>query len=150
MCPGTGRTIRVMEAPFQMTRRRRRPWINITPLVDVMLLLLIFIMVSSTFRSQQGLDIDLPHAQASESQPLSSHEIVVNAAGQIFFGEHAVDPDQLREALRVLFTEEPGAILVLRGDKAAPYASVVTAMDIAREMGGARLVLPTTPLESAP
>ena len=76
-----------MHGPFGSWRRKRRPNINITPLIDVMFLLLIFFMVSSTFRERLGIDIALPEAQSAREQELEPHEITVGPEGELFFGE---------------------------------------------------------------
>ena len=113
-----------------------------------MFLLLIFFMVSSTFKSQLGIDIALPKAEGASSQEVTSYEITVDRDGAIFFGETPVSEDVLRETLRQVVTDEPNARLVLRADERADFGPVIRAVDIAREVGGERLVIPTAPLES--
>lgn len=139
-----------MDGPFQSGKRTRKPIINITPLIDVMLILLIFVMTSSTFRRSFGIDVTLPSAASSAQQPRSPYEILVLASGDIRLGDLIVTPDQLRAALRQAIAQDAEATFVLRGDKAAPFQSVVTAIDIAREAGGTRLVIPTEPISPSP
>ena len=122
---------------------RRRPTINITSLIDVMFLLLIFFMVSSTFREHLGIDVTLPHAESAAEQTVETHEITVTVEGEFFFGEQRVDDTGLRESIVTLLRDEPEAILVLRADEGASFGRVVRAIDIARSAGGARLVIPT-------
>ncbi len=124
-------------------RPRRRPTINITSLIDVMFLLLIFFMVSSTFREHLGIDVTLPHAESAVEQKLDTHEITVNSKGEFYFGEQLVDETGLEESLLALLREAPDAILVLRADEDADFGRVVRAIDITRNAGGAKLIIPT-------
>ncbi|HNT87353.1 MAG TPA: biopolymer transporter ExbD [Candidatus Hydrogenedentes bacterium] len=132
-----------MDGPFQSRRVRRRPGINITPLIDVMFILIIFFTVSSTFRSHIGLDILLPRAVTGVEQEHALYEIVVDGSGAIFWEGRPVDTASLRAMLRELLAREPDATIILQGDEAAPFQAIITAMDAAREAGGVRLILPT-------
>ena len=131
-----------MSAPFNARRHRRRPSINITSLIDVMFLLLIFFMVSSTFREHFGIDVTLPEAQTAERADVTTHEITVSQEGQFYFGQRLVDEEGLRRAITDLLADDPEASLVLRADDKADFGRVIRAIDIAREVGGTRLVIP--------
>ena len=132
-----------MDDAFGRRRARRRPSINITPLIDVMLLLLIFVMVSSTFRQHLGVDITLPKAATAEGQDVEPHEIGVRADGTLLWAGEDVTPEALRAALDALIAESPEALVTLRADEQAPFQDVLTAIDITRSAGGARLIIPT-------
>lgn len=132
-----------MHPSFHMGPRRRRPAITITPLIDVMLLLLIFFMLTSTFRQDTGIDITLPEARSGAAQELELHEVVVDQEGRLFFGATPVDEAGLRQQLTELLAGDPSAQLVLRADAGADFGRVVRAIDIAREAGGEHLIIPT-------
>ncbi len=137
-----------MTGAFGSRRSRRRPTINITSLIDVMFLLVIFLTVSTTFREQIGLEIDLPQAVTSEShQKETPQEIIVTRDGELFFGGQSVDEQGLREALKRFCETNPETPIILRADKQADFGPVVRAMDIAREVGGTKLIIPTEELE---
>jgi len=140
-----------MDGVFGMRRRLRRPTINITSLIDVMFLLLIFFMVSSTFREQIGIDITLPVAATATEQQPAQQVITVRADGAILFGpDQAVTaPEQLRHALQELLAADPETVLLLRADEAAAFQDVITVIDIARSVGGSRLIIPTEPLRNS-
>ena len=138
-----------MNGAFNTNRAKRRPTINITSLIDVMFLLLIFFMVSSTFKEELGIDISLPEAESATSQEVSSHDISVDRDGNYYFGQQKVDERGLRELLTALLEEDPDAQLVLRADKSASFGRVARVLDIARAVGGKRLVIPTEFLEPA-
>lgn len=136
-----------MEEPFGHSPRPRRPIINITPLVDVMLLLLIFFMVTSTFRDMRALDLQLPEAVSGEAQPRDLHEITVMQDGALSFNGMSMDHEELRTALRDTLAHDAGARIVLRADKRTPYAHVVHVLDLARGEGVGHLILPVIPAE---
>jgi biopolymer transport protein ExbD len=132
-----------MDGAFGTRRHRRKPFINITSLVDVLFILLLFLMVSTTFQQHLGLNISVPAAATASQQNLDSHEISVTQAGEYYFGGQRVDENGLRSALAEALKKDPKAMLVLRADEGANFGKVVRAMDIAREMGGEKLVIPT-------
>ncbi len=139
-----------MLGPFSSSRPRRRAAINITSLIDVMFLLLIFFMVSSTFRNQLGIDLQLPAARTATEQDQPAHEIVVERDGQFLWGTQRVDGEGLRRALTQVPREgEEFAEVVLRADAHADFGRVIEAMDIAREVGGTRLIIPTDPVAAS-
>ncbi len=139
-----------MSGAFNSPKRKRGPAINITPLIDVMFLLLIFFMVSSTFREHLGIEISLPEAESATDHDVEAHEISVSRGGAFYLGREKLDEDGLRSALEALLEMEPQATLVLRADREADFGRVVRAMDIARNVGGERLIIPTELLEVVP
>lgn len=132
-----------MRTAFGGHRPRRRPHVNITSLIDVMFILLIFLMVTTTFREHMGIRILLPEVGNAEKQELAPHEITVSEAGELFFGEQRVSEEGLRGSLQRLFKDDPEATLVLRADQKADFGIVIRAIDIARQFGGQRLIIPT-------
>lgn len=132
-----------MTAPFNARRHKRKPHINITSLIDVMFLLLIFFMLTSTFRQQLGVDISLPEAETASETEVEFHEIAVSEDGAFYFGSRGVDDAGLREAVRTLMEENPEAKIVLRADANADFGRVIRAIDIARGVGGTQLIIPT-------
>lgn len=138
-----------MTQPFGARRHRRRPHINLTSLIDVMFLLLIFFMVSSTFRNGFGIEVDLPKAETSAETKSTPEEVVVDERGNYFFDGKPVDEDGLRQAIVALLQERPDATLVLRADEAADFGRAVRAIDIVRSVGGSKLIIPTERPEQA-
>ena len=136
-----------MSGPFNSPIQRRRPVINIASLIDVMFLLLIFFMVSATFRDQPGMDLTLPGAETAEGGEAPSYTVTVDREGRIFVGEDAVDEEGLRESISALLAEDPEAQFTLRADETADFGRVIRVVDIARSVGGRRVIIPTRPLE---
>jgi biopolymer transport protein ExbD len=132
-----------MEGAFGSSQRRRRPSINITPLIDVMFLLLIFFMVSSTFRDQEGIDITLPEAQTGAQQERTNYTINVTAEDSLLFDGDPVTPDALKKIMGNLHRDEPDAVVTLSADEASSWQAVVHVIDTARDVGSTQLNIPT-------
>ncbi len=113
--------------------------LNMTPLIDVVFLLLIFFMVSTTFQKETELKVQLP--QASEQAPTEeSHsiELVINARGGYFVNGRELNDSSMvtvRNAINKLARGKKDTPLVIRADAMAPHQSVITAMDAAGQLG---------------
>src|SRR5215467_8745667 len=119
--------------------------INVTPLVDVMLVLLIIFMVTAPIL-QQGVTIDLPKVAAG---PLSGEEeqLVVNVtkSGQVLLNDTPLELDQLTEKLRAIAAARPDRQLFVRADQAVPYGQVMRVMGAVHDAGLVRVGLVTEP-----
>ncbi|MFO7774684.1 MAG: biopolymer transporter ExbD [Candidatus Hydrogenedentota bacterium] len=132
-----------MSGPFNGAPLRRRPTINITSLIDVMFLLLIFFMVSATFRDERGLEVTLPEGGQAETNGAQPREIVVQEDGALFLDGEPVDDAELRGRLQALREEGPEVTVVLRADENAGWGRIVRVMDTVRAVGGARITAAT-------
>jgi len=124
------------------------PEISLTSLIDVVFLLLIFFMVSTTFEHQAVLKVDLPEAKnvtAPEDQP-NSFELVIDAKGQFYLNDRQL-VDGKRSTLEAAFIEAAGddrtIPVILRADAQTPHHFVVTAMDVTAQLGFKRLSIAT-------
>lgn len=124
------------------------PEISLTGLIDVVFLLLIFFMVSTTFEHQTVLKVDLPEAKnvsAPENQP-NSFELVIDPNGQFYLNDRQL-VDGKRSTLEAAFIEVAGEDrnipVVLRADAETPHHFVVTAMDVTAQLGFSRLSIAT-------
>ena len=119
--------------------------INVTPFVDVMLVLLIIFMVTAPMM-HQGIDVDLPE---TSTQPLRVTDepliLTVKKDGGVFVGRKEIQPEDLKEKLAAIFEGRDSKELFLRADKAAPYGAVVKALAAAREAGAKKLGMVTEP-----
>ena len=118
-------------------RRRSRPMseINVTPFVDVMLVLLIVFMVSAPLLTS-GVPVDLPEAQAKplaiEKEPIT---ITVDPEGRVFLQESEIEIDSLVERLGTVATEGLDERIYVRGDKTASYGTIMRVMGIINGAG---------------
>jgi biopolymer transport protein TolR len=119
--------------------------INVTPLVDVMLVLLIIFMVTAPIL-QQGVAVDLPKV---EGGPLAGQEeqLVVNVAkgGQLYLNDTVLTAEQLTGKLRAIAAERPDRQLYVRADQAVPYGQVMQVMAAVHAAGVSRVGLVTEP-----
>jgi biopolymer transport protein ExbD len=123
--------------------------IDITSLVDVVFLLLIFFMVTTTFATQSGIGVNLPQASARERPSTEAVSISITADGSLFLDRSRVTADGLRGGLRELRGQRGDeTVVVIRADEAVLHGKVVEAMDAARSAGFRRLAIATrTPAE---
>jgi biopolymer transport protein TolR len=132
-----------MGASLHSGGRRRISEINVTPFVDVMLVLLVIFMVTAPLM-QQGMDVNLPETNTQALRVKDSPLILsVDAEGEYFLGRKAVPGDELEKRLVALFESRGSTELFLRADRAAPYGVVVQAMAAARRAGSDKLGIVT-------
>ncbi|WP_416561028.1 ExbD/TolR family protein [Limnohabitans sp. yimb22184] len=113
--------------------------INMTPLVDVMLVLLIIFIITVPV-IQHAVKVELPRASSSRDQtPPENLQLAVDAQGQFFLGKQAVAADALEQRLREQAAREPQPQLYIRGDKQVPYERVAQAMTAAQRAGLSRI-----------
>lgn len=123
-----------------LPKTKEEPDINITSLIDVVFLLLIFFMVSTTFEQQAALRVDLPEASEVEStSDLPERiEFVIDAEGRMYLNDQALVNSE-RRTIRAAFLgvadENRGLPIILRADRLTPHHFVVAVMDTAAELG---------------
>jgi biopolymer transport protein TolR len=119
--------------------------INVTPLVDVMLVLLVIFMVTAPIL-QQGVSIDLPKVAAA---PLAGDEeqlvVNVNKTGQVFLNDTPMTIDALTTKLAAIRAARPDRQVFVRADQSVPYGQVMKTMAAVRESGLTRVGLVTEP-----
>lgn len=133
-----------------MNLRRQRgeePEVNLAPLIDVVFLLLIFFMVSTTFKHEAELKVDLPQASAKpEDMKRNQLEVVIDAQGHYFINDKMLVNNRLNTLKRAIALEAKGNTklpLVIRADGKTPHQAVVTAMDAAAQLGIVHLSIAT-------
>ena len=135
------------------TEQDEEPEINLTSLIDVVFLLLIFFKVSATFERQALLRVELPEAATSERETLPDRiELVVTETGDYFVGDNMLADqrrDTLRLALSQAFAGRSEALLVIRADSRAQHGLVVRAMDAASAEGITKLTIATAKEDGA-
>ncbi len=133
-------------------RRNVEPEINVTSLIDVVLLLVMFFMVSTTFQQDSRLKVRLPESSAApEQRPADAVTILITADGGYRVNDRALvnrSPETLRAALeKVAGSNARGQPITIRADARATHQAVVTAMDIAGRVGFAQVNIATINLQ---
>jgi len=112
--------------------------IEMTPMIDMVFLLLIFFLVATTFhQSEREMLIALPVASASEPISALLRELVVNinAEGKLFVGGRNVSPEDLRAIISEAVAVNPDQKVTVRGDRSVAYAHIVTVLDVCKSSG---------------
>jgi len=121
--------------------------VNLTPLIDVVFLLLIFFMVSTTFVRESEIELTLPEASAEvQEKPAETIEIAIDKDGRYFVNGNALINTQLatmRQALREARPADSEPVVIISADANATHQSVITVMDAARQAGLNRITFPT-------
>ncbi|MDI5936261.1 ExbD/TolR family protein [Halomonas kalidii] len=134
---------------MRFPRARRDPVeVNLTPLIDVVFLLLIFFMVSTTFETRQALELELPESVSGAAAEVSPVTLVVSAAGDYRLGDRELSAAGLGDALAAEAEQARRHGLVLEADGRASHASVVRALDQAGALGIRQVRIATTEVSS--
>lgn len=121
-------------------RRRAGAILNLTPLIDIVFLLLVFFMLTSHFIEEQAIDINLPKARSGNEALVEEFvEVVVNQEGELLVNARVVQLERLEETLKGAL-HSPGVRFVrLRGDHEARLGLIVSVIDAARAAGAESL-----------
>jgi len=128
--------------------RSDEPDVNLTPLIDVVFILLLFFMVSTTFQRESEINIELPEASAEPAEEREDTlELVIDAEGHYFIDEQQVvntELETLKQAIQKFLGERSEIPVVIRADRQTPYESVVRAMDATAQLGLVKMSLATS------
>lgn len=125
-------------------RKREEPRIDLTPMVDVVFLLLIFFMISTTFVETPGIAVKLPESSSRVVEKTPEEiKVYLSREGDIYLQNDQVTLDQLRNRLRSHAQKAATMTFLLLADKEARHGQVVELMDAAREAGFGKLAIAT-------
>ena len=135
------------------TGHRPMSEINVTPLVDVMLVLLVIFIITAPLMTSK-LALDLPKAQAPVTEKTQAPDpfvsINIDAKGQVYWDDEAVNTASLRERLALAAKADTATELRLRADTAVPYGQVVQLIGMAQAVGLSRIGFVADPVTGAP
>ncbi len=109
--------------------------INVTPMVDVVLVLLVIMMVSATYIVAQSLKVELPKSATSDEAVTSTFAVTIDKTGKFFFNQQPVTEDELVAKLREAKASGADVNLVVTADAAALHGNVVHVIDLAKREG---------------
>ncbi|HOK08551.1 MAG TPA: biopolymer transporter ExbD [Candidatus Hydrogenedens sp.] len=142
----------IHDGPFGKPIKKDFPLINITSLIDVMFLLLIFLIITTTFNPHLGISLQLPEAKSSNAvEDVQLCRIIVDSKGVIYISEgetkepKSVTLEELESRLKELKAKNPPPSLVLESDAEVPFRTTVKIFDLALQLGYSGLTIATIP-----
>jgi biopolymer transport protein ExbD len=130
------------------TVQKIQPNFSVSSLTDIVMLLLIFFLLSSSFVMQPGIKVQLPRAESGETQ--SEHNITVSLTeqGQIFVNARQVTIESLGRELMAAMKGDPGKVIVVSADRNVTLQNTVQVIDVAKAVGATRFMIATMPLSA--
>ncbi|HEX2734514.1 MAG TPA: biopolymer transporter ExbD [Polyangiaceae bacterium] len=122
-------------------RRGRIVGINVTPMVDVTLVLLIIMMVSATYIVSQSLKVELPRAASSDESVARTYAVTVTKEGGLRWNDQDVSEPELIQAIQRAKAESPSVTLVVSADTLAAHGNVVHVIDVAKLQGVSKFAI---------
>jgi len=121
-----------------------KPELNLVTLLDVVLLLLIFFMLTTSFVLQSGIEVKLPKAAATQVKSTKEITITVSKGNQLYLNQKKIGFDGLPAALKNLLQGDKGEqLLIIRADKEVLHGTVVKIMDLSKRLGVEKLAIAT-------
>ena len=109
--------------------------INMTPLIDMVFILLIFFIVTTSFVNETGVDVNRPSAQTAVNKELANIMVAITSSGQINIGGRVIDRRAVRANIERLHAENPEGSVIIIADKDAKTGLLIEVMDQARLAG---------------
>jgi len=126
-------------------RPRRKAFINITSLIDVIFMLLLFFMITSTFLEQPGIKLELPTAKTSANSEPREVVLTIDKKGELFLNRQPLALTELEAEIRKILPQMKDSALVLKADQEISHGLVVRVMDMAKRGGVKKLIIGTKP-----
>ena len=117
--------------------------INLTPMLDVVFIMLIFFIVTATFIKQAGIEVFRPEAFTGEQKPTVSVLVAISANGEIWIDKRRVEPAAVRAHIERLHHENPKGGLVIQADREAKYELLKAVLSAARDAGMSQVAVST-------
>lgn len=126
------------------TKNKRKVSLNLTSLIDVLFILIIFFTVSSTFLEQPGIELTLPEANSSEGHTAQKVIVYVDKDKNVFLNDKIVSVNSLVDDIRQLVNLQKDKSIVLKADSKVDHGTVIHIMDLLRQQGIYKIVVSTT------
>jgi biopolymer transport protein ExbD len=109
--------------------------INVTPLVDIMLVLLIIFMLTAHLIAKQAIEVELPRAANATTLKPTTIAVTLTSDGKLYLNDKPVTPDELRNQVAAAVAKDPKIQVVISGDKAVSHGRVVWVLDLVKSLG---------------
>jgi biopolymer transport protein TolR len=115
--------------------------INVTPLVDIMLVLLIIFMLTANLIAKQAIEVELPRATQSTSLNPTTLAVTLTHEGALYLNGKATTPAELRAAVQTAVAKDPKTQAIIAGDKSVSHGRVVWVLDVVKSLGVASFAI---------
>lgn len=127
----------------QLSQQHEEAEIDITPMLDVVFIMLIFFIVTASFVKESGIEVNRPEASTAQSKPRASILVAIDSNGDIWLNKRKVEQGQVRANIERLHAENPQGTVVVQADEEAKTKVLVAVMDAARAAGVSDVSLAT-------
>ncbi len=117
------------------TRDEEEAMIDMTPMLDIVFIMLIFFIVTTSFVKEAGIEVNKPKAANQTTQKSANIFIAVKDTGEIWLDKRRVDIELVGPTIEKLLAEQPTDVVIIQADKAAKHGDVVGVMDAIKEAG---------------
>ncbi len=124
-----------MRQILQMVQEEEETEINLTPMLDVVFIMLIFFIVTASFVKEAGIDVNRPDAPTAVMQEKANILIAISANNEIWIDRRRVDPRSVRANIERLHAENPQGSVVIQADESSNTKTLVQVMDASRQAG---------------
>ena len=125
------------------SERSKKVTLNMTSLIDVLFILIIFFAVSSTFLEQPGIELELPKAESSESFTTQKVILYIDKNNNLFLNDQMISTNTMIEEIRKIGELSPDNSIVLKADKQVSHGNIIEIMDILRKNKIYKIVIST-------
>lgn len=124
-----------MKQHFQNIMDEEEATIDMTPMLDVVFIMLIFFIVTASFVKEAGIDVNRPEASTAVSKPRANILVAISATGEIWINKRKVDDRAIQANIERLHAENPQGTVVIQADKASTTEKLIKVMDASRAAG---------------
>ena len=124
-------------------RRKLNASLNMTPMIDIVFLLLIFFLLTTNFITEEGIKVKLPQARSTTAQTQEDITVFISKEGKIFIRNDELNESRLFDRLSALIGNDPHKLVIVKADREIILNKAVKVMDIAKSAGAERLCIAT-------
>ncbi len=128
---------------YRKKRVRYEIQVPLTSLIDIVFMLLIYFLLTTNFMVEQGIDVNLPNAEASVPQTRQEVTVYIDRTGDVYLGDVKIEFNDLFDRLTQRIKENPQRLVVIKADRSVMIDRAVQVMDMARAAGAKQLFLAT-------
>ncbi|GMR21115.1 MAG: biopolymer transporter ExbD [Gammaproteobacteria bacterium] len=126
-------------------RARIHSHLDIAPLIDIVFLLLVFFMLTSTFLTPEAIDLQLPESDSAEAAEPAPITVALDSEGRLTLNDESLPLDRLRAVIEPLLKGDAGQTVTIKSDARTEVQLLIKVMDEVRAAGGSSIALATTP-----